>query len=217
MKKSEEAYGRIREMIMDNSLQSGGVYSENQLTAKLGMSRTPIRDAVKMLESEGYVEIHRGVGIRVRSISIKEMYELYPLRYLLERYAMQEALGRIPPGRYDALLGQWRALRAKAQAGADIRRNELQALDKATHDLFVEFSGNETLRQLIDILELKIHRFRVMSAEITNDDLDTIDQHIQILAHMRAGDLDASARLMERHMHRPWEALFQEAGFTGGR
>lgn len=212
--KSEQAYERIKGMILDNTLTGGTVYSENQLTAMLGMSRTPIRDAVKALESEGYAEVYHGVGFRVRAVTVKEMYELYPLRYLLESYAMRCAMGRIPAERYDALIAGWAALRERVQSGADIPQTELERMDKATHDLFIDHSGNGTLRQLIDLLESKIQRFRMMSTRMNNDSLDTVDQHIAILTHMKRGELDTSLRLMQRHIHRPWEQLFTEAGFA---
>ena len=212
MNKSQTAYRKIRDMIGSGELAENEIYSENQISEKLAMSRTPIRDAIRRLETEGSVEVFRGVGIRIRSVSLIEIYELYPIRYMLESYAMQESIYEIPQSVYEFYIGKWEELKQRCISGEDIRFTEIRDLDRMTHALFIDYAGNNTLREMIDALELKIDRFRVMMAEITDDDLDTAEQHIQILRKMQQEDLQGALALMEQHLYRPWKELFDRKG-----
>ena len=210
--KSQTAYRKIREMITGGTLKEDEIYSENRISELLGMSRTPVRDAIRMLEAEETIEVFRGIGIRLRPVSSMELYELYPLRFMMEAYALQESIRYIPADRYDFFIGLWEKLKERIAAGEDVRATELRDLDRLTHMLFVEYSGNGTLRQLIDQLELKIDRFRTLMSEITDDDLDTADQHIEILKRMKEGNLQEAVALMEMHLYRPWKELFDRKG-----
>ena len=215
--KSQTAYRRIRNMIIDGTLHENKLYSENQLSELLCMSRTPIRDAIRMLEAERVIEVFRGIGIRLRAITSKEIYELYPLRFMLESYAMQESIISISSAQYDFYIEQWEKLKDRISKGEAVRTVEMRELDRLTHMLFVENSGNETLRELIDQLELKIDRFRSLMSDITDDDLSTADQHIAILRKMKEGHLKDAVSLMEQHLYRPWKTQFDQEGFLEKR
>lgn len=212
MTKSELAYERISAMITSSDLPDDHVISENALAQMLSMSRTPVRDAVRQLAGEGYVDVVRGVGIRVLPVAAQQIYELYPIRCLLECYAMRCSVGRIPKKKINSLIQSWKLLRARVSAGEPYTPQEVYALDAKTHALFIEHAGNATLRQMIKQMEIKIRRYQVLSARRLGDASETAYEHIAILERMRDGNVEEACRLVDEHMYQPWKTVFGREG-----
>ncbi|MEG2213105.1 MAG: GntR family transcriptional regulator [Clostridiales bacterium] len=204
------AYEQIKAMIMNNELKSGDLISENQLAARLKMSRTPIREAIKGLSSEGLVDVQRGIGIRIKHVTLREMHEIYPLRNVLEAYAIQQAAERLLPQQLDEMTQRWLTLREKICNHRPYTTAEILELDEQTHAMFINHAGNETLKQLIDTLKLKIHRFQMISTTMANNDIRTVDQHIELIAAIKAKNLPIACRLLEAHFYAPWEHMLAE-------
>ena len=81
---SERAYEQIKDALCKGKIAAGDILSESQLAEELDMSRTPVREALRILASEGWVEIRRGIGAYVKAPSSKDMEDLYEVRCLLE-------------------------------------------------------------------------------------------------------------------------------------
>ncbi len=209
-KKNVIAYEKIKNMIINNELKSGEIISENQLAATLHMSRTPIREAIKSLSSEDLVEVHRGIGIQIKHVTLREIHEIYPLRYVLESYAIQQAAERLRPEEIDHMEQLWLALRQKVCNNQPYTTQEILDLDEKTHGMFIDHAGNETLKQLISTLKLKIHRFQMISTTMANNDLRTIDQHLELLDAIRDKKISEACHLLESHLYAPWQNMFSE-------
>ena len=102
---AERAYQTIRARIMDGSFPPGAALREEALAAEIGVSRTPVRDALRRLLADGLVESARNRGTFVAEITTDDLLEVYQLRAMLEGFAARRAASRITPGELAALRG----------------------------------------------------------------------------------------------------------------
>ena len=102
---AERAYQTIRARIMDGSVPPGAALREEALAAEIGVSRTPVRDALRRLLADGLVESERNRGTFVAEITTDDLLEVYQLRAMLEGFAARRAASRITPGELAALRG----------------------------------------------------------------------------------------------------------------
>jgi DNA-binding GntR family transcriptional regulator len=208
------AYEAIRTAILDNQYRPGSHLSENRLAQSLGMSRTPIREALKMLENEGLVEIVNGVGIFVWAITIKELFDLFEVRAALECAALPAALARIGEDEIDGLLDRWRGLKDRIAAGEAVDLAQVMAMDLDLHFLLVDRCGNEVLKGMLDGIRMKIRRYQLDSARALNDVASVVRQHLEILALLKRRDAESLALLLKRHIRQAAANLVQDPGLT---
>ena len=100
---SQRAYEAIKEALCQGKFSPGDILSESQLAAQLGMSRTPVREALRTLASEDWLEIRNGIGAYVKPLSAKDIEDLYEVRCLLEVQAARTAVSRITEEEIDSL------------------------------------------------------------------------------------------------------------------
>ena len=134
MNKNVIAYNMIKDMILNNELKCGDIVSENSLAASLNMSRTPVREAIQSLYNEGYVEVHKGVGIFVKHVTLKEIYDINAVRVVLEKFAVRNAVNDIQPYQLDDLITRWKVLKEQLIEGKNYDPNKLFELDEETHN-----------------------------------------------------------------------------------
>ncbi|EFQ22647.1 transcriptional regulator, GntR family [Aminomonas paucivorans DSM 12260] len=199
---SMKAYEWIRDEILANRLHEGEPLSENRLAQELAISRTPIREALRNLEQDGFVKSVPGKGAFVAEVSREDVVEIYELRLLLEPLAARTAVGRVPEEAIDALEADWRDLRDRAARGEAVEYEEVHLLDRRSHGLLNEHSSNRKLRQILSLLHSQIERFQFLSARSLADVRDTAAQHLEICAVLRRRDPEALARLLEEHIRR---------------
>ena len=207
--KNTIAYNRIKEMILNNEFKCGEIISENSLAAKLEMSRTPIREAILALYNEGYVEIHKGVGVLVKYVTLKEVYDINAVRVVLEKFAVRNAVNEIQTYQLDNLILRWNKLKDRISQGKEYEPRELFDLDEETHSLFIDYSANDFFKNLIDNMQSKIHRYQKMFTTIIHDDINTINQHIGILEAIKEKDVDIACDLLEKHIYSPLTRMYE--------
>lgn len=183
------AYDTIKHSIIKNELKPGDLLSENSLASEMGMSRTPVREALKILAKEGYVSIRNGVGIYVKHITLKEVLDIYEVRANLETLALQSSLNNILDSEIDSLLEVWLALDDKQKNGFNTAEEELLDNDLKLHSFIINKSDNDFLKILMKEIQLKTQRFQAMSSKAINNGQETIKQHIEILNLMKERDL----------------------------
>jgi len=208
------AYDALRDSIFTNRLKPGDHLSENQVAESLGMSRTPVREAIKVLASEGLVEIHNGVGIFVRQITTKEIADLFEVRAALECAALHTALDLITDQELDAIQAQWTALKEKAEAGPRGDLGHLMNLDYQLHSLIVDRCRNDFLKQVINGIRMKIRRYQRISALALDDERDAINQHLEIIGCMKRRDLEPLSRVLAEHIRKAAENILKKPNWT---
>ena len=209
--KHESTFQAIKEQLVSGELRVGDRVSEQGLAEKIGVSRSPVREAIKRLQREGYFEqVHR-FGTIVRQPSVDEVAEAYELRAALEPHALRTT----PPDRYREHLAELRrlcgALREVAEAlvgdGAEARREDLLTeffrLDERFHGLLLECSGNQRFLGLVGDARLfaQIHGVRRHSTITFETVMGVYRFHSRVLAGIESNDATAAADTMAEHIH----------------
>jgi DNA-binding GntR family transcriptional regulator len=197
---AHKAYRSIKESIMKNEFKPGDCLSENALAQALGMSRTPIREAIKVLSSEGLIEIHNGVGAFIKHITIKEIHDIFEVRSALECIAVDSALARITKEELEIVEKDWQKLYADVVAGRPIGYGILSEHDSRLHELIVVKCDNDFIINIIAGIRMKIARFQKISATALGDELDTINQHLALIKIMKSGNAEALKHELKAHI-----------------
>src|SRR6185436_2519346 len=138
-KLSTVAYGAVLDMILRGTIAAGELVTERQIATRLGMSRTPVREAVRRLEGEGTLERQRDGSLVVRPYSMEDFLHALAVRRLLEGEAARLAAGKVSREVLDA--ARERIARLRAEGLGDVARRD----DRDFHAVVAEASGNPVL------------------------------------------------------------------------
>jgi DNA-binding GntR family transcriptional regulator len=188
-----QAYAILREAIVSLRLPPGHPISENELAAELGVSRTPVREAIIRLAGEGLVEVYPQRGSVVSRISVREVREAQFVREALERAALPDAAERLAGAgtdRLDAIIAEQR----EAGAAGDAAR--FVAADEALHRTLTEIAGHHQVWNVVHAAKGHLDRVRWLSLPAPAEVGELIAQHAAIVDALARGDLaTADARL----------------------
>ena len=195
MSQGELAYARLVEAIRSGDFRPGDRLRETDIAARLSLSRTPIREALRKLEADGIVEHRARIGAVIRKLSHAEVVELYEMRVVLERTAAEMAAKHAAEAEVDALEALNDALAkagARPRAAAAINQDFHRGIYLATRNRFLL----EAARALNNAL--------MLLGETTLDDAARIrtvcHQHQDIIDAIRAGDVEAAGASAEAHL-----------------
>ncbi len=194
------AYDSLKNSIFTNLIKPGDHLSENQVAKALGMSRTPIREAIKVLASEGLVEIHNGVGIYVKRVTTKEISDLFEVRAALECAALPTALEQISEKEIDDIYAEWVKQKKKIEAGQKVDLGRISNMDYQLHFLIVDRCRNDFLKNVIDGIRAKIMRYQRISAMALADEIDIINQHLVIMKLMKQREVEILSKVLKEHI-----------------
>jgi DNA-binding GntR family transcriptional regulator len=181
---SDEAARAIRNMIVEGHLPAGGRINEVHLAARLGISRTPLREALSGLEQEGALSSMPHIGWFVRPLTLDEFRQIYPIRPLLDPEALRLA-GLPSAGR----LAQLRALNDRIGVARDA--DAIIALDDEWHRLLIEDCPNRVLLDLIDQFIARTRRYETALMREGRNVEAAAATHQEIMKALADGDLDA--------------------------
>ncbi|ATW24963.1 GntR family transcriptional regulator [Candidatus Formimonas warabiya] len=196
------AYETIKNSIVNNDLKPGDHLSEHMIAASLGMSRTPIREALKVLANEGLVEIHNGVGIFVKHMTAKEIYEFFEVRAALECAALHTSLKNITDHEIEQIEQEWLSLRDKADQGQRIDFDLIAELDRKLHMLIVNKCNNEYLKSIINGIRQSIFRYQRLSAQALGNEKESINQHLEILSLLKERNMEKILPVLDDHIRK---------------
>jgi DNA-binding GntR family transcriptional regulator len=184
----------LLERILKGELQSGDRIVELQLAQELGTSQAPVREALRELQSLGFVEHEPYRGTRVRRITEEELAEIYPVRAALEELAAQEAASRLD-GKVGELETEFEAMREAA--GRDDLQ-DLAAHDATFHRLIVEAAGNKVL--LDTWRTLRVEARVVVTVLKTDIDLHELAElHRPLLEALKEGSPEKAGEALRQH------------------
>lgn len=196
----------LRDAIQRGILQPGERLMEVQLAEELGISRTPVREAIRKLEQEGYVIMVPRRGTYVSSMSVRDVKEIFEIRSALESLSTVLAAMRIEPEELEKL----RALLTEIEG--HIKRKDLDKIvetDIEFHGLLYQVSRNERLVAIISNLKDQLARFRTLSMSYPGRLQETLQEHRAMVEAIANGDLDAARDAAERHMEQAEETLLK--------
>lgn len=194
-----KAYEWIRDAIESSEIEMGAPLPENQLAREIGVSRTPIREALRSLEQDGYVKIIPQKGAFVSEISLEDLKEIYDIRKLLEPFAALSAVNRIPEEEIDEMEKGWKALKKAALAG-EVDLTRVSEMDLLLHLTITKYATNKRIGAIITTYHAQIKRFQKLSAQSLANIHETIGQHVEILEKLRERDARGLSSLLYEHI-----------------
>ena len=194
---------RLRALILTGEYGPDERLIEEQLAERLGVSRTPVRQALTMLEAEGLVEITPNRGATVCSFSIEDVWDIYDLRAVLEGHAARRAAGRIERRELERLRELAREMEGLPGQFDDHEEEirALVALNQEFHGTIVEASRNRRLERLINrTVEIPL-MFKAFYWYTLHERTISNHYHRQILEALENGDADRAEIIMREHVY----------------
>ena len=189
----------LRDAIRKGILEPGERLMEVQLADELGISRTPVREAIRKLEQEGYVIMMPRRGTYVSDISTGDVKEIFEIRSALESLAAGLAARRIEPDELETLQN------LLIEIEGYIAKNDIEKIvetDIKFHGLLYKVSRNERLVNIINNLKEQLARFRTLSMSYPGRLQETLEEHSEIVEAIANGDVSAARDAAEHHMER---------------
>lgn len=190
----EDVYRQLSTWIIDGTLAPGEPLRDQDIAAQLGVSRTPVREALRRLEDEGLVETALNRWTRVAALRDEQPGELYPVVETLEVLALQLALAHLTEGDLEYLRDLNVQLREALQH--QDARGAVEA-DTAFHDVWITASGNRELQQTLRALKRKLRRIELAYFNAASFGEASLDEHAAILGALRKGDTAAAQHALK--------------------
>ncbi|MGC8874624.1 MAG: GntR family transcriptional regulator [Chloroflexia bacterium] len=193
----DRAYETIKQAILSLQLKPGQPLVEQELARQLGISKTPVRDALQELEREGFVTRVLFKGTYVTEVTMKDLREIFQLRAVLEGLAARLATPRFTPQELDEIE---RNLTLSEEALAAGDRARCSRLGQTLHNAIIEKADNTRLTLIIRNLDDHVQRFRALSDQIAGRLNKSVREHRRILEALRQGDPEAAEQALRSHL-----------------
>lgn len=193
----DELVGLVRGLIVEGELVAGEKIPEQALCERFGVSRTPLREALKVLASEGIVTLHPNRGATVASVTVELVDELFPIMGALEALAGETACAMASA----ADLARVRKLHDKMVE--HYRRSERTAyirLNQDIHRALFSIAGNAALTQLYEQLMVRTHAVRFIARKSPERWREAIEDHTKMIEALEARDGAALAGILKQHL-----------------
>jgi len=201
----EEVYERLRTLMNRGRLRPGKYLDLNALAKQIGISRTPLRDALLRLECEGFVEIHNRRGVRVAPLTLDRIRHIYEILAALESTALRDVGPRITA----AIVARMNDLNndmVRALDNSDFAR--FYDANLAFHDAYLALSDNTEMVRQIHILKQRLYDFPRLKGFVPEWERASVEEHRALVHFLEEGNVGAAADLM-RDVH--WSFSYQEA------
>jgi GntR family transcriptional regulator, rspAB operon transcriptional repressor len=195
---SAQIYELAREAIVSLWLKPGQAISEKEIAAQLGVSRTPVREALMRLSGEGLIEVFRQSGTFVSPIKLHDVYEGLLIREALETAVVRQATRKFDrrfESRFEALLARQRECAERDDYDG------FHALDEEFHRTISECSGTPRVWRLIISAKAQLDRVRRLGIRAPGQFQRILQQHESIVAGMKSGDEARAASALQEHLN----------------
>ena len=194
---SADVFSVLKDRIIRWEYAPGHRFTEEGLSEEFGISRSPVREALRMLVENKLVDKAPHRGYSVKQLDMQEIHELYDVRMALETFTI-ERLTRIdvPAREWKEQYRTWRGLRKATITNS----SEFAKLDEEFHERLAIWTGNRTLLQQIRSIDERLHFIRL--ADITTDErlLATCEQHLRILDCIKDKDIECAREALQNNI-----------------
>jgi len=197
----EQVYEILRDQLDRGELQPGSVIRQDDIAAKLGVSRTPMREALLRLEQEGFIVIKPRSGIRVRRLTEQDIRNLYQMIGALEASVLVTESDALT----DEKIARMR--RHNDEGRAALKVNDFDRYYRANlalHDSYLKLSNNDELVHSVTVMKQRLYDFPRKRSFVRQWELASIDEHEEIISHLEAGDFAWAAEIV-RDVHWSFE------------
>ncbi|MGI5196470.1 GntR family transcriptional regulator [Streptomyces sp. CA-288835] len=194
---AERVYAHVKQGVLERRYEGGTLLTEGELAEAVGVSRTPVREALLKLEVEGLIKLYPKKGALVLPVSAQEIADVVETRQLVEEHAIRKAVPASP-----ALIERLTQLLEKQRQQAEAGDLAAAAVtDRCFHAEIVRSGGNEILSRLYDQLRDRQLRMGVAVMHAHPDRVTkALTEHREILEVLRSGDAEAAVALVHRHV-----------------
>ncbi len=202
----EKIADRIRADIIRGNYEDGERLVEPKLAKILGISRTPIREALRQLESEGFIEIVPRKGAIVKELTLKDIDDLYAIKANLEGLAARLATEYITAKNIVRL----KEINERFYQITSKNKNVVEEYLKYNidfHDIFINSSNNKKLIETLDGLSKNFQRFKRMLVAKTERLEEAYKEHLEIIKSFEVKDPDLAEKTVRWHIEKGWEYL----------
>lgn len=183
-------------MIIAGDLKLGSRIAEQDIAARFGLSKTPVREALLILKKEGLIEILPRKGSFVFALSVRDIHDLFDVRGVIELGAMRFAIQR----NATTLLRDLGQNIERSEELLERDTSEYLKLDRQFHALFFRHAGNPHLNAFSDAIAAKMYAIRYRIAFGRGFKTGSIAAHREVFSHLQAGSIDAAAARLGQHI-----------------
>ncbi|MGL6106362.1 GntR family transcriptional regulator [Romboutsia sp.] len=201
-------FENLREAILEGKVSPGQRLMEVQLAEQLGVSRTPVREAIRKLELEGLVVMLPRKGAYVANMSLKDIIDVLEIRASLEGLSASLAAERISEDdikKLEQIAGDFK----KSTSDSDVEA--LLKMDVEFHECIFKATNNKKLHQLINSLWEQVYRFRVTYISDYDSSVNIIKEHELILDAIKKGDSELAKRYATEHIEKAEQFIIDRA------
>ena len=203
----DKAYNYLIDQIKNGDLEADRIYSLNQMAKEIGISRTPLRDAVMKLAQERYIDVLPSKGFVLHKMTSEDMVETYQIRNAIESFCLKQLSRNIDTERgrqyFDKITGKVNIMReilSTNRSAEDFGRKDYEF-----HRSIVQYVGNETMLEMYRSFMYRIFWLNVSSFTREGRMEDTLKEHEQMLKLIHDGNTAAIETLLEHHLRIPME------------
>ncbi|NLJ41031.1 MAG: GntR family transcriptional regulator [Clostridiales bacterium] len=200
----QQVYQIIKDQICQGIYNPGEWLQEKELANKFKISRSPVREALRQLASDGLVEVVPHKGVFVKEVTAKDIEDIFDIRMLLESYAIEKAPKKLDDEKILLLQNCVDSL-------VTTHREDNLALyieyDTILHNMLIDISGNEILKTTYERIHYMIMPFRVYSLTTKERFDESVIEHKGIIENIFNGNIQESKRLMKIHLELAKEKL----------
>lgn len=204
---NEQAYYHLQELIMNSQLSYHKIYSETKLAKELGISRTPFRDAIHRLASEGYIDIIPSKGFRLHQLTRKDVYETFQIRSALECYCTLQITKTYNTPKARGLFKELEFTVEQLKLILETTQSisEFSRYDFIFHTKIIDYIENEQFTSIFANFMYRMRKLAEASLAHEGRMKDTYYEHLAIYEAMKNGDTDNIYNITLKHMETPAE------------
>lgn len=206
----DRAYWAIKDAIIHCRYKPGEPLLEERVSRELGVSRTPVREALRELQRDGLVRYIQGKGAFVADISIQDVHEVFFLRRVLEAAALRVTIQRYRKEDLEPLIELFSGLDRKVES---LDYDALFESDIRLHGFIVDMAGNKRLTHFVSVLGDQIERLRRVSATMPGRMRQSLEEHRAILAAIQARDVESAESRLMRHLNNVEKTVLVVSGY----
>jgi DNA-binding GntR family transcriptional regulator len=207
--KAEAAFRELRARILDGSLEPGSTVNQEAIASSLGLSITPVREALRRLDTEGLVRLEAHRTVTVAPLSVTEVQELYAVRLRLDPFAASLAAAHASDGQLDAI-------EALSAGETEPTTRGRLAANRRFHARIYRSARNATLAELLDRLWDQTDRYRLLALQDEAHERTAEREHQAIAGALRARDGERAAELMRSHVEATLRLVERHAELVKG-
>ena len=201
------AYQTIRQAIVCGRFGPGERLKEDELTAICGTSRTPVREALRRLSTEGLVAMTPNAGAQVMTVQAGELQDIYALRAMIEGHAADRAARNITAGQIARLIGLAAEMEQAVETGGDDLHARFTPANAEFHRIILDAAMSPRLSAMAAlVIELPL-TIRTLARYSPEDRRRSLRHHRELIDAFQTGDGEWAASVMKSHVHAAYQAL----------